>query len=663
MALSRHGSRRAEPPIWSGFVDALTTLLLVLMFVLTIFMVVQSVLRETIDTQGSKLTELSAQVAGLADALGLEQTRAEDLQTEVDRLGGALSAAETEGAAKSAEITTLTGQLVAREGDLTAARARITNFETQVASLLAERDAARVEGVRLASDLAATQTAAEALKSEQEALNLALAKARSEVDASAEAARLAAARREALEALIASLKTDVTKGEGALTKAMAALAAADATSKGLSQEKARLQGEIAVLEARKAALDTDAANLRVQLSEAEKAGLAQKAAAEAAQAVLAAQIAALQAGQSTALTDAASLRARLTEVEASLTSTEKARLAEAAAAEALRLRLADSRGALSQAEKTRLADLAAAEALRAKLASADDALTAMTLKLEEERKHAEETLTMLAAAEAAGKTAQSDAQIKAGLLEASRKVLTDKGEAILSERRKVALLNQQVAALRTELGSLQAMLDASSARDRSANVQLETLGGRLNAALAQVASEERQRAQLEAAEKRRLEAENQNLEKFRSEFFGQLRQVLAGREGVRVEGDRFVFSSEVLFNPGSADLAPEGKTQIAGVVATLNEISREIPKGIDWIIRVDGHTDDVPLSGNGAFADNWELSQARALSVVRFMQNVLGFPPQRLAATGFGEWRPVALGDSAYARSLNRRIELKLTER
>jgi chemotaxis protein MotB len=234
---------------------------------------------------------------------------------------------------------------------------------------------------------------------------------------------------------------------------------------------------------------------------------------------------------------------------------------------------------------------------------------------------------------------------------------------ILSERRKVAALNQQIATLRQELGALQALLDASAERDAAANVQLDVLGGRLNAALAQVAAEERRRAELEAAERLRLEAEKQDLEKFRSEFFGQLRAVLAGREGVRIVGDRFVFSSEVLFNPGSADLAPEGQAQIAGVAATLNEIAAQIPRGIDWIIRVDGHTDNVPLSGTGEFADNWELSQARALSVVRYMQDVLRFPPERLAATGFGEWRPVALGDSDYARALNRRIELKLTER
>jgi len=132
---------------------------------------------------------------------------------------------------------------------------------------------------------------------------------------------------------------------------------------------------------------------------------------------------------------------------------------------------------------------------------------------------------------------------------------------------------------------------------------------------------------------------------------------------VRVVGDRFVFSSEVFFSAGAANLAPEGRAQIAKVVATLNEVAGEIPDSIDWIIRVDGHTDDVPLSGFGQFQDNWELSQARALAVVRFMQDDLGFPPGRMAATGFGEWRPVAAGGSPEALAQNRRIELKLTER
>ena len=132
---------------------------------------------------------------------------------------------------------------------------------------------------------------------------------------------------------------------------------------------------------------------------------------------------------------------------------------------------------------------------------------------------------------------------------------------------------------------------------------------------------------------------------------------------MQVVGDRFVFSSEVLFEPGSADLLPEGMIQIARIADTLRDVAAQIPPQIDWILRVDGHTDNLPLSGGGAFADNWALSQARALSVVRYMQDDLGFPPERMAATGFGEYRPVAPGDSPGARALNRRIELKLTER
>ena len=166
-----------------------------------------------------------------------------------------------------------------------------------------------------------------------------------------------------------------------------------------------------------------------------------------------------------------------------------------------------------------------------------------------------------------------------------------------------------------------------------------------------------------AAEAEALKAETKQLSRYRSEFFGKLSEVLAGREGVRVVGDRFVFSSEVLFEPASADLSAEGRSQIAGVVSTLQEVAAAIPPEIDWIIRVDGHTDNVPLAGTGKYRDNWELSQGRALSVVRFMQNDLGFPPERLAATGFGEYWPVASDDTPEGRAQNRRIELKLTER
>ena len=161
---------------------------------------------------------------------------------------------------------------------------------------------------------------------------------------------------------------------------------------------------------------------------------------------------------------------------------------------------------------------------------------------------------------------------------------------------------------------------------------------------------------------RRLEREKRELEAYRSEFFGALRQILGGREDVRIEGDRFIFDSEVLFASGSATLSQGGREQIARVARVLDEISGQIPDDIDWIIRVDGHTDVTPVGG-GQFADNWELSQARALSVVRYMVDELGFPPGRLAANGFGEYQPIARGESPEALARNRRIELKLTER
>ena len=138
---------------------------------------------------------------------------------------------------------------------------------------------------------------------------------------------------------------------------------------------------------------------------------------------------------------------------------------------------------------------------------------------------------------------------------------------------------------------------------------------------------------------------------------------LGDRDGVRIEGDRFVFSSEVLFAPGETDLSDAGRSQVARVATTLRNVIDEIPDGIDWVLRVDGHTDDVPVRPNARCADNWELSQARALSVVRYLIDAQGLPPARLAANGFGEFQPVNAADTPEARAQNRRIELKLTER
>lgn len=216
-------------------------------------------------------------------------------------------------------------------------------------------------------------------------------------------------------------------------------------------------------------------------------------------------------------------------------------------------------------------------------------------------------------------------------------------ERQLSQRAlsQVELLNQQISALRRQIAALEEALEASEERDRESQTKIADLGKRLNVALA-----------------RRV----QELNRYRSDFFGRLREILSDRQDIRIVGDRFVFQSEVLFSTGGAELNDAGKREMLKVAQALVEIGNEIPDDIEWVLRVDGHTDNIPLSGTGRFADNWELSQARALSVVKFFV-ANGIPAERLVAAGFGEFQPLDLENSDEARARNRRIELKLTER
>ena len=539
---------------------------------------------------------------------------------------------------QSSQLSELNKQVAQLADALGLERKTSADRTTQIGSMQSGLDAARAQGDRQ-SALIST-------------LNAQLTARQGELAA-------AQGRIASFEAQVASLlaQSDAQKGQiGSLSANLTDLQAAQA--KLLTQKEAL---DLALARARdEISADQETARLAAARRDALEAMIADLKARKAeGEATLAAALASLQAaqGQNTTLTATAGV------LQSQLSDAEKTRLAEAAAAEALRLKLAGVDSALTEAEKTRLVDLAAAEALREKLKNSDAELTAMTLALEEQRKRAEDTLTLLAAAQAsvdASKVAGTDKQ---ALLAQAQRILTEKDQALLKSARDMALLNEQVNALRAQLGSLQSLLNASADKDQTAKVQIEALGSQLNAALAQVASEQKRRADLEAAAAARLKLENQDLSKYRSEFFGQISQLLAGQPGVRVVGDRFVFDSEVLFNPGSADLAPEGQAQIKQVVDTLKQVVGQIPPQINWIIRVDGHTDNIPLSGAGQFADNWELSQARALSVVKFMQYSLGFPPERLAAAGFGEYQPVAVGDSVDARKQNRRIELKLTER
>ncbi|MEM9715914.1 MAG: peptidoglycan -binding protein, partial [Pseudomonadota bacterium] len=356
--------------------------------------------------------------------------------------------------------------------------------------------------------------------------------------------------------------------------------------------------------------------------------------------------------------------------------TEAARLA-AQRREALEALVVDLRSEnetqtvrIEQAEADLLVEAAAAEALREKLANSENELTAMSLALEAQRQEAEDTLTLLAAAEQAKNQLEttnseilSDLDREKALLAQAQALLSTEEAQVTESQQRLALLNAQTIDLRQQLNQLQGLLDAANARDEDAQVQLEILGQNLNAALAQAAAEQKRRAELEEAERKRLEEEAKELANFRSEFFGRMRQLLEGKDEVQIVGDRFVFSSEVLFAPGSANLGEAGKTEIAQVADILLTVAGDIPEGIDWVLQVDGHTDNIPLNSGREFADNWELSQARALSVVRFMAEDLGFPPWRMSANGFGEFQPLDPADTAAARERNRRIELKITEK
>ncbi|MGF0539320.1 peptidoglycan -binding protein [Agrobacterium sp. ES01] len=206
---------------------------------------------------------------------------------------------------------------------------------------------------------------------------------------------------------------------------------------------------------------------------------------------------------------------------------------------------------------------------------------------------------------------------------------------------QIDLLNQQIAALRAQIAAVEDALQASEAKDKSSQTKIADLGRRLNVALAQRVQE---------------------LNRYRSDFFGRLREILSDRQNIRIVGDRFVFQSEVLFSSGASDINPAGQQEMAKLASALLDVAKEIPPEINWVLRVDGHTDNVPLSGTGRYADNWELSAARAIAVVKYLISQ-GVPANRLVAAGFGEFQPIVAGDTPEARDQNRRIELKLTER
>ncbi len=237
------------------------------------------------------------------------------------------------------------------------------------------------------------------------------------------------------------------------------------------------------------------------------------------------------------------------------------------------------------------------------------------------------------AAAAAASAAQGKSAALAGEVEGQKKLSAN-------ALAQVEILNQQIAALRRQLAVIEQTLNASEQKEKESQSRIADLGQRLNLALAQKVQE---------------------LTKYRSDFFGKLREILGNRPDVRVVGDRFVLQSEVFFDTNKADLKPEAAAELDKVASALTQLETQIPAEIPWVLRVDGHTDARPITG-GAFKSNWDLSAARAVAVVKYLISK-GVPPQRLVAAGFGEFQPIDTGSTDDAYKRNRRIEFKLTER
>ena len=308
--------------------------------------------------------------------------------------------------------------------------------------------------------------------------------------------------------------------------------------------------------------------------------------------------------------------------------------------------------AIAESDKVELTNqlndaIASSDELTAQLLAASNALTASQDNASQIRALQQNTESALATArvQLSARLATMQA-MEATLADADTRLTTAMGRISELEtkdaasQREVAQMTNALAALRLRIEELNKILADREAESVRQKVAIASLGQRLNNALA---------------------SRVQELKKFRSEFFGRLSEILKGRDNVQIVGDRFVFQSEVLFARGQASIGAAGEEQLSQLATTLAEITAELPSDINWVLQVDGHTDDVPITA-GRFADNWDLSTERALSVVRFLaQN--GVPSSRLAATGYGEFQPLDAGDNEDARRRNRRIELKITQR
>ncbi len=561
MRVRRNGGNGLDA--WPGYVDALSTLLMVIIFVLLVFVLAQGFLSATLSGRNQALESARRELTELRNALSLEQTRAVELQGSVTRLQTELDGSAAARASLAQQLATLRD----RAASLVQDRDRLTG---SVADATLAFQAAVVASDRLQAQLVEAVGKLEANARETAALLERLATAEQQLDASNR--RIA--------------------------------------------ELGPLQGQLAIATARAEAAQRDTAAVESRLT-------AELTAARATLEALQRQIAEL-----TPLRDRLAETSRRADLSARDLDAAKAELArtltELAAA---RQRQEEMRRQMEALDRTVKADKETIEAKLADLARLTEQARALTALRDELERQARELL--------ARANQERDRRVTAETALAEQ---TRLGE---SARAEIALLNRQIEELRAQLSAIARGLELEKQTGREKDTAIADLGQKLNAALVNKVEE---------------------LQQYRSEFFGRLRTLLQNRSGIQVVGDRFVFQSEVLFPVGSAELTQAGVAQMTPLAITIKEIAAEIPADVRWLLRVDGHTDPVPVNRGGYFASNWELSAARAITVVKLLIS-FGVPADRLAATGFGEFQPFGPGDTldAYARS--RRIELRLTDR
>ena len=638
MALLRRSGSRFTTNIWPGFVDAMTALLLVLMFVLSIFMIIQSVFREKISGQETELSRLENEVMNLIADLNLQKKEFKNLNAMNLAINKSLEEQKVLNESKSLELKSALKNL-----DL--ANIKISDFEIRVASLIARR-------TQLISEIAQKDNRIKEEVSRLEASRLALASARQEIDEKVELARLAAAKREALELYIEDLKKNlnsISKSknelEFKLSRSQIALGLAyenlDETKSFLSSQK-----EFNII------LESTIADLKKEVVKNSE--------------------------------EKENFQKNITQKEKIISEKEKELILSNILIKKLQEDLKINKGKLSETEKNVLIEKLALKNLRKKLKESREELEFATLSLEEERKRAIDNLKIIASSEKAMAILEEknlnlfneNNEIREKIIDLSdllrlREISLQnlRSQLLKSENQKqisldkIKYLNQETLSLASQLNDLKVLLNQFEIRDKETNAQVENLGSKLNSALAQVVIEQKKNAVLEAERIKKLEDEANELKNYRSEFFGNLRQILGNNKGIEIVGDRFVFPSEILFDLGSDELQEKGLFELSQMAKVIRKIVKEIPKEIDWILRVDGHTDKTKFLNGGKFTDNWELSQARALSVVKYFISEELLPAKRFAATGFGEFQPIDKGENEKALARNRRIEIKLTER